>query len=227
MTKRANPASHRILSVTEEELSRIVLDIHDGPVQYLFAGLSMLAKLQHEIELGAPPSTELLPTIQQVSQMVEESLREIKFFLGTFRPPEFPRRPLGSIVEALVVQHEQWTGQTIDLTIAPLPEVVTLPAKIALYRVLQEALSNSYRHAAAEHVEVKLWSRGITIYLQVLDQGRGFDPPPLHGPEATEREEHIGLRGMRDRVTLLGGKFQLDSTPGQGTRILVKLPADV
>src|SRR5947208_15907087 len=89
-----NPATHRILSVNEEELSRIVLDIHDGPVQYLFAGLSLLTRLQHEIETQQPPSAELLPTVRQVSQMVEESLKEIKFFLGTFRPPEFPRREL-------------------------------------------------------------------------------------------------------------------------------------
>jgi signal transduction histidine kinase len=227
MSPKGNPATHRILSVTEEELSRIVLDIHDGPVQYLFAGLSLLTRLQHEIETECPQSEHALPTIRQVSGMMEESLREIKFFLGTFRPPEFPRRPLTSIIEALVVQHEQWTGQTINLIIETVPEDVTLPAKIAVYRVLQEALSNSYRHAGSEQVEVKLWSRGSSIFLQVVDQGNGFEPPPLHGPKATEREEHIGLRGMRDRVTLLGGKFHLDSSPGEGTRILVKIPVNV
>lgn len=226
MTK-TNPASHRILSVNEEELSRIVLDIHDGPVQYLFAGLSQLTRLQHEIETDAPPSTDLLPTLRQVSQMMEESLKEIKSFLGTFRPPEFPRRPLASIVEGLIVQHEGWTGQTINLVIKSLPEEITLPVKIALYRVLQEALSNTYRHAAAQNVDVKLWSRGHNLFLEVIDHGSGFEPPPLHGAEATEREEHIGLRGMRDRVSLLGGKFHLDSSPGVGTRILVKIPANV
>lgn len=222
-----NPASHRILSVTEEELSRIVLDIHDGPVQYLFAGLSLLTRMEHEIKTEHPPSTELLPTLHQVSEMVEASLREIKSFLGTFRPPEFPRRNLAFIVEALVVQHEEWTGQTITLTISSLPEDITLPAKIALYRVLQEALSNTYRHAAAQDVSVKLWCRGDVLFLQVIDHGKGFEPPPMHGPQATEREEHIGLRGMRDRVSLLGGKFHLDSHPGEGTRILVKIPAHV
>ncbi len=223
---KSDPAK-RILSVTEEELSHIVLDIHDGPVQYLFAGLSLLTRLQHEIKTQRPPSTDLLPTIEQVSGLLEASLQEIKSFLGTFRPPEFPRRSLASIIEALVMQHEGWTGQTINLTVDELPEDITLPAKIAVYRVLQEALSNSYRHAGADHVEVRLWSRRDNVFLQVIDHGRGFEPPPLHGPRATEREEHIGLRGMRDRVTLLGGKFHLDSRPGEGTHILVKISAHV
>ena len=65
------------------------------------------------------------------------------------------------------------------------------------------------------------------ICMTVIDKGKGFEPPPLDGPLATEREEHIGLRGMRDRVALLGGLFSLASSPGEGTRILVKVPANV
>ncbi len=219
-------ASRRILAVTEEELSRIVLDIHDGPVQYLFAALSLLTRVQHQVESRPddPGCQALLPEVTRVSELVESSLHEIKNFLGTFRPPEFHRRSLASIVHGLIIQHEEWTGHTVDLTMGAIPENVALPVKIALYRILQEALSNAYRHSGANEQWVRLWSEKKYIYLEIVDKGRGFEPPPLDGPQATEREEHIGLRGMRDRVELLGGTLHLTSHPGQGTTITVKVP---
>lgn len=228
MSNESDLASRRILSVTEEELSRIVLDIHDGPVQYLFASLSLLASLQNECESQTSADTaELLPRLNRISQMVESSLHEIKSFLGTFRPPEFHKRSLLSIVEGLVIQHEQWTENTVELQTESMPDDVSLPVKIALYRILQEALSNGYRHAKVDRHWVRLWCEDDLICLEVIDKGRGFEPPPLEGPKATEREEHIGLRGMRDRVELLRGEFHLDSHPGKGTQIIVKVPAYV
>jgi len=92
---------------------------------------------------------------------------------------------------------------------------------------LQEALSNGYRHAGVDQHWVRLWSEDDQICLEVVDRGSGFEPPPLEGPLATEHAEHIGLRGMRDRVKLLGGEFQLTSQRGKGTRIMVKVPAYV
>ncbi|MGF1506896.1 MAG: sensor histidine kinase [Chloroflexi bacterium] len=221
--------NHRILSVTEEELSRIVLDIHDGPVQYLFASLSLLTQIQSQLEACEEPTAadELLPAVKKTSHMVEEALHEIRSFLGAFRPPEFHTRPLAAIIEGLALQHEDWTGQVVNLEVGDMPEDVTTHSKIALYRILQEALSNAYRHAGVDQIDVKVWGRDSMIWLQVDDDGQGFTPPPLHGPQATEREEHIGLRGMRDRVNLLGGRFHLYSRPGKGTHIMVKIPAQV
>lgn len=65
------------------------------------------------------------------------------------------------------------------------------------------------------------------MVLEVIDQGHGFIPPPLEGPSATEREEHIGLRGMRERMHLVGGQLRVYSEVGQGTSIVVKVPGDV
>jgi signal transduction histidine kinase len=103
---------------------------------------------------------------------------------------------------------------------------VSLSIKIALYRILQEALSNAYRHAGVKQVKVTLSTDDGHVRLEVADDGRGFTPPPLVGPEATERVEHIGLRGMRERVSLVGGTFAIESAPGAGTRIVVEVPAD-
>lgn len=218
---------HRILSVYEEELNRIVLDVHDGPVQNLFAVLSILMGMRHTIETHSPPSPEILPNVNQVVQLVEASLHEIKFFLGTFRSPEFQRRSLETIVRSLIMQHEEWSGQTVHLTLHSLPEKIALPIKIALYRILQEALSNSFRHAEVDQIRVHLWHEADQLCIRVEDEGRGFEPPPLEGPDATERQEHIGLRGMRERVYLVGGTFELSSRLGQGTHIIIKVPTHV
>lgn len=222
----------RILSVAEDELSRIVLDIHDGPVQYLFTALSLLTSLQNELgdapagHAGgaSPPDPELRARLAQVGMLLESSLYEIRFFLGAFRPPEFRRRSLASIVEGLVIQHEDWTHTTVHLETEGLPAETPLAVKMAIYRVLQEALTNGYRHAGVEEQSVRMWGEGGFIHLEVVDRGRGFTPPDLEDPAEAEREDHIGLRGMHDRVRLLGGQYTLESAPGQGTRLHVAVP---
>jgi len=234
MTEKIDLASRRILSVTEEELSRIVLDIHDGPVQNLFAALSLLSRLQNGIsqlsfEQTRPEVQDLLPITNQVEKLIEASLHEIKFFLGTFRPPEFHKRAFDSILRGLVFQHEEWSGHTVELTISTLPDEIALPVKIAMYRILQEALSNGYRHAKVDKQWVRVWhdKDKDMICMEIHDDGQGFEPPPLEGPTGTEHVSHIGLRGMRDRVALVDGEFHLTSSPGKGTKIQVKVPTHV
>ena len=218
-------AARRILAVTEEELQRIILDIHDGPVQKLFAALSQVNVLEARARHGAVPAEQLLPMLNRISSLLETSLDEIKTSLGTFRPPEFARRDLLTVIEGLIIQHEEFTGCPVELTAEGDLPTVSLPVKIALYRLLQEALSNVYRHAEVKKVKVRLSQQAGRIRLEVVDTGRGFNPPPLVGPEATEREEHIGLRGMRERAALAGGTLHIESAPGAGTRVIVEMPA--
>jgi len=220
-------AGRRILAVAEEELQRIILDIHDGPVQKLFVVSSRLALLQARLADGPEELRAAVePTLNQLTGLVEGALQEIKTTLSTFRPAEFQRRTLEAVLQGLAFQHEVLTGSQVDLYIAgPIPPV-SLPVKIVLYRVLQEALANGYRHAGVDTQEVFLSSQDGWVILEVSDDGIGFTPPPLEGPGATEREEHIGLRGMRERVHLVGGQLRIISQPGQGTQIVVRVPSD-
>lgn len=219
-------AARRILAITEQELQRIILDVHDGPVQQMFAARSQLSALQNRRAHGESISeADYDLALARLSQLLDGALVEIRTFLGTFRPPNFAQRNFIEIIRDLLIYHEETTGCQVffeapDCLQAPL----ALPVKIALYRICQEALSNAYRHSGARQQWVQISETAVTLTLSVWDKGRGFTPPPLTGPTATEREEHIGLRGMRDRVALVGGVFELLSSPQQGTRITVRAP---
>lgn len=225
-------ASQRILPVTEEELCRIVLDIHDGPVQKIYSALHRVTHLQHQVDhiltttnsADAPHLPPYQENLNQIAWLLEASLTEIRTFLGTFHPPEFKQRPLLDILEGLIIQHEELTETTVHLEAGPVIPEVDVSIKIALYRILQQALANGVQHAGVSEHFVYLWVHQDHIHLEIVDFGPGFTPPSLVGPTATERNEHIGLRGMRDRAQLVGGTFELFSQPGQGTRINVRVP---
>jgi signal transduction histidine kinase len=209
------------LAFTEEELNRIVLDVHDGPVQKLFAAMAVLEQTQDAILRYNPTGRSLLANLNKISSLIESSLTEIRSFLGTFRSPEFDKRSLASIIESLVIQQEELGDLTLELKIEKLPDEVPLPVKIVLYRILQEALSNTFRHSGARNQWIRLWMEDEKICLEAVDDGRGF----TINPQMADREEHIGLRGMKERARRVNGQFELESSPGKGTRITVRVPA--
>lgn len=231
---RERLASRALLQVNERELQRIILDIHDGPVQNMFAALSQLNLLEKALARhgGASDQTKLAlgERVKRVVALLEGSLGEIRNFISTFRPPEFEKRDLVSVVEGLIIQHEELTGNAVKLEVSgPLPSV-SLPVKIALYRILQEALSNAYRHAGVDYHHVRLYATEAEIGMEVWDEGVGFDTAAVlsAGPAVTNQSSgevrHIGIRGMQERVNLLGGDFRIDSQPGRGTRVSVRIP---
>jgi signal transduction histidine kinase len=214
-------AGGRLLATTERDLQRIVLDMHDGPVQDLFAALSQLQVLERS--LGEVHSQR----VRQAVGLLERALGEIRSFIGAFRPPGFERRSLGALIEGLAVQHETLTGQTVELSLPTSLGDCALSAKIALYRILQEALANGHRHGGASRQTVTINTQGGSMVLIVSDDGKGFDPELVLAREADVGVEggHFGLRGIQDRVAMLGGTFAVQSAPGRGTRLTITLPA--
>lgn len=218
-------ASKRMLQIAEGEVGRIILDIHDGPVQNIFASLSQLTLVRRQLGRRAddPFIAEQLERIERGMAMLESALNEIRTFMGTFRPPEFERRDLLAVLEGLAMQHEATSGNPVHLEASEVIPEVTLPVKIALYRILQEALANSTRHGGAEYHRVALSSDGVIITLEVTDEGSGFDPAAIFA-RGDDPGYHLGLSGMQERARLLGGTFVLHSTPGHGTQITVAVP---
>jgi signal transduction histidine kinase len=220
----ARAASRRLLATSERELQRIVLDMHDGPVQDIFAALSQLQVLARALA-GDPASEQ---RAWQAVRLLERALGEIRNFIGAFRPPGFERRALGEIIEGLAVQHETLTNQAVEFELPDELGDCALPTKIAVYRILQEGLANGHRHSGATRQHVSVERRGAAIALTVSDDGRGFDPQRVLAREEDVGVEggHFGLRGIQDRVAMLGGTFALESAPGRGTSLTVTLPAE-
>jgi signal transduction histidine kinase len=211
----------RILQIAEREIGRIILDIHDGPVQNIFAALSQLYMLQKGLtQQREGVATDDLDRVRRSIGLLESSLNEIRTFMGTFRPPEFERRDLIAVLEGLVIQHEELTGNTVELEVQNMIPPVALPVKISLYRILQEALSNASRHGQADSHQVLLRSEGADLIMEVRDRGLGFDIGTL----GCQVGHHFGVEGMRERVNLLGGSLVIESAPGQGTCVRVVVP---
>lgn len=229
--RREIRASHRLLEVAEWELQQILLNIHDGPVQAMYAALSQLDLLQRSLTQGRddlPPEAE--DRMDRIRRLLESGLTDVRSFLGAFRSPEFSARDLPTLLRELLLQHEAMTDMEVEFQAENVPLDPPLPVRITLYRVLQEALSNAYRHGGANGVRVELRlapasavegvPTPLRLELEVKDNGSGFDPGGLPGAK------HFGLEGMRDRVEILGGDFSLESAPGKGTTVRVEVPLE-
>lgn len=219
-------AGRRLLAVTEEELQRIILDIHDGPVQNLFAALSQLSVVRRRLADLPDQSHASTTPLNTAIRLLESSLDGIRHVLTVFHAPEFQQLELAQMVEELSVQHETLTGVAVACEVEPGLPRVPLIVKIALFRIVQEALSNIRRHAGVPRATVRLSVRERRLFVEIEDYGKGFSPPPLVGPLATENAIHIGLRGMRERATTVNGEFSVVSNPGVGTCVRVEIPLD-
>jgi len=116
-------------------------------------------------------------------------------------------------------RHEKQTGITVLFRHSKLPEGLPKTLETAVYRIIQEALTNVARHANVLEVTVRLWADSEALGVQIEDKGKGFDPE-----EAIARGTSSGLAGMRERALLLGGQFTIESTPGNGAILTIELP---
>ncbi|HET9269208.1 MAG TPA: PAS domain-containing protein, partial [Vicinamibacterales bacterium] len=207
----------RLITVQEDERRRIARDLHDHLGQQIAALRLRLESLRHLEQRGAPVTGEL----SQIDALIDRLDRDLDFFTWELRPPTLD--DLG-IVVALGNFVREWSRNfriparfhSHDLDDGRLrPEIET-----TLYRISQEALNNIYKHAHATQVGVLLERREHEVVLIVEDNGRGFD-------RATTRagDRAVGLTGMSERALLVGGTLDIETAPGEGTSVFVKVPA--
>jgi signal transduction histidine kinase len=209
---------HQLLRSREEERARLARDLHDGPIQAL-VGLNLQLGL-----LLAPADGQDLPQRGELQTMrgeVRELLTELRQVCAELRPPMLDTLGLGAALRALAGDWSAQCGVAVslnlpsDATLRPLPDVVT----VNLYRVVQEALSNVARHAAARSVTIQLAWDDPRLSLTLCDDGQGFVvPPTFHDLTA---QGHFGLVGMQERLDLIDGAWTVESAPGRGTTVRV------
>ena len=219
--ERVRRAAGRASAVNERYLHRLSAELHDGPCQDLGLALLRIDALadtclacSRASKNGAVDRRDF-QTIQTALQSALAELRTIS--TGLWLPALESLSPV-DVAERAVRDYETKTGVNVTLSISDLPEEVALPVKITLYRVLQEALMNGFRHAHGADQRVQLWVDNEQLCAEVADVGAGFDP------QRVSQNGHLGLVGMRERVELLGGAFRVQSAAGKGTTVQARLP---
>lgn len=221
LDERVRRAAAQSATLNERVLRRISAELHDGPAQDL--GLARL-KLDHVLEIvetkqANGETCEDAPDLVTVQQSLQHALQEIRAISSGMGVPELDKLTPTEIVARVVRTHERRTNKQVEVQTNALPTQISLPAKIALYRVIQEALTNAYRHAQGIGQRVEVAAQYNVLTIRITDAG-----PGINGHATDDDAEHLGIIGMRERVESLGGTFRVASAVGQGTQVVAQLP---
>jgi signal transduction histidine kinase len=194
----------------EELLARIGADIHDGPVQLLTLLL-----------LTLPEEPDGTPGSQDPIAIGKRAIAELRTISAGLVLPEIESMSVAESLHLAIARHEQMTGTSVLVDFGKLPEILPLAVRTCLYRVVQEGLSNAFRHArgAPAHVTARVTENGIEVV--VRDEGPGLDGIGRDGPGSK-----LGLYAMRNRVAALRGRLDIESVPGKGVTLRVLIPID-
>lgn len=212
---RLHEAVQRLAVVDERE--RISKDLHDGIIQSLYA---ISLSLEDVPELMADDPSEAEARVDRAIDAVQRTIGELRGFITDLRSEIVGRSDLVELLVALTEPLSVQLGVAVELELTARPIDLPAHARSELLHVAREAISNVARHAMAGNVRVALTSGDGVIRLEIVDDGEGFDPEQAAG------SGHFGLANMRDRVAALGGGLDIESRPGEGTRIIVRLPTN-
>ena len=206
----------RIVSTQELERQRISRDLHDHLGQQLTALRLKLQSLKEQ----CGGQSDLCKQVEQTQTLAERLDADVDFLAWELRPSALDELGLIAALESFIQEWSKHFGITAEfhttgLTAARFPSEV----EINLYRIAQEALNNVMKHAEASRVDVIIEQRNQNTLLIIEDNGKGFDPQ-----EEMSSDKGLGLIGMRERASLMGGALEIESATGEGTTIFVRVP---
>jgi PAS domain S-box-containing protein len=204
-----------VVRASEEERRRIASDIHDDTVQAMTAVGLRLGLLRKKLDEPAQ-----LAALDELEVGVRDAIVRLRNLLFALRPPELDREGLVAAIqlnlEQLKVDHG--LDYELDDRLEREPDAET---RTIAYRIVQEALFNTRKHAEASRVELLFDSRGDGVFASIHDDGSGFSPGE---PDAPGELGHLGLVAMRERAELAGGWLKIESVPNQGTQVEFWIP---
>jgi signal transduction histidine kinase len=221
--ERVRGAAARTAALNERFLRRFSAELHDGPAQEISLALlrlDHLAALTGACEQDQRVRTEIERELEVIQGSLRRSLKEVRATSSGLLLPHLGALSVDQTLEHVVRNHQRRTGLAAEIVQRDLPVQAPLATKIALYRIIQEALNNAWRHADGAAPTVTVSGSDGRLLIEVADRGPGFDPFLAEGSET-----HLGLVSMRERAESLGGKFHIDSAPGRGTRAVATLPS--
>lgn len=215
--RKLQSLTQRIVSLQEEERSRVSRELHDGISQLLVSIKFQFELASHELASGNPKAQTTLGT---GVERLAGAIGEVRRISHDLHPSLLDTLGLSAAIGQLVAEFGQRSGLTMRYTNNLGDGAPDDSVAVALFRVLQEALTNIERHAGARQVRISLDGDGVSVRLRVRDDGVGFNPRKLDSIKGGG----IGLRNIRERVEHFGGRFNLASEAG-GTELDVTLPA--
>jgi len=204
----------RVQDAREEERTRVAREIHDELGQALTSIKIELSSLIHEF----PPEPQQLKRIESISTIVDQTIKSVRRISTELRPGILDDLGLIAAVEWAAEEFEVRTGTKCRLDLPENDCAIDPDRATAVFRILQETLTNVARHANATCVDVRLLKEPGGVILEVRDDGRGATEEQLSAAES------FGIRGMRERALLLGGELLIQGVPGEGTSIRVSIP---
>jgi signal transduction histidine kinase len=216
--ERLRQLAQQTVSAQEQERQRLSHALHDEAGQALTALRINLELIYEDLP---PESGALRQRLRDAAALTSTTMERIRLLAQDLRPPALDAVGLNPTLAGFCLEFSQRTRLAIEYHGLDLPELPEA-ASICLYRCLQEALTNAAKHAAADQVRVVLSRDPEMLCLSVEDDGRGFDGAAW--PSGSAWPKGIGLLGIQERLELLGGRLEIDSRPGEGTRLVASLP---
>jgi two-component system sensor histidine kinase DegS len=214
--------SRNVLKAHEEERKRIARDIHDGPAQSV-ANLSFGVEICKQY-LQAGNGEKLNESLNRLNVNVKATAKEIRDIIYNLKPSYLDEGLFMALANYCKVFTEN-TGVKVDFLIPEVEFSLEYYLTSTIYRIVQEALTNIHKHANAQRVEVNIVSGQDHFLLTITDDGKGFKPEMMMDKERGF-SGGFGLEGIRERTELIHGKMILESKPGMGTKITLKIPLD-
>ncbi|KKM11862.1 histidine kinase [Clostridiales bacterium PH28_bin88] len=211
----------RVIKAQEEERKRVAREIHDGPAQSM-ANLVMRAEICEKL-LEVEPGV-VKHELSELKSMVKASLQDVRKIIYDLRPMALDDLGIVPTLKRYMAEFEEKHGLDVDFSVTGQEQRFSNALEVALFRIVQEALNNVYKHAQARQVSVKLELMPEKVNLVVIDDGKGFH---LDKVMAESDKDTYGLMGMRERVELLDGIIRINTSPGRGTKIAVQIPLNV
>jgi two-component system, NarL family, sensor histidine kinase DegS len=207
----------RIVQAQEAERSRLAQEVHDGPAQALSNAIFQVEYIERVLNEDVIMAASELRFLREI---LRRELGEVRTFISQLRPPLLDELGLdGSIMDA-VESMAAMTGATVQTELTAPGDGLNPTQQTAVLRIVQEALQNVRKHAAASRTVVSTRLESSTWILEVTDDGRGFEV----GTVAARGRRNFGLQFMRERAELIGAQFEVRSRPGGGTVVVLSIP---
>jgi len=209
----------QVVGAQESERQRIARELHDATGQSLTAISLGLRGIETKVEKGSPVD---INQIRELKTFGTNALGELRQLIADLRPPQLDDLGLIPALQWYVDSFEKRSAVETNFAVTGQPVRLPSEYETIIFRITQEALTNIIKHARASHAAITLDMRPSEIQLTIKDDGVGFDSAQMPGDEG--RRSGWGLLGIQERTLLLGGHYEINTTPGKGTQIEVSIP---